>query len=91
MPARGTDHRVTPRYEEVERQYASLPRYGIVTSPFVGGFMKQPFLFYFVVLSSLLSSIPLIKSFCLLTVSGGHVSDKNSPYPHSGDNTLRRG
>ncbi|XP_037831918.1 partitioning defective 3 homolog B isoform X2 [Kryptolebias marmoratus] len=28
MPARGTDHRVTPRYEEVERQYASLPRRG---------------------------------------------------------------
>lgn len=29
MPGRGADHRLTPRYEEVERQYASLPRYCI--------------------------------------------------------------
>ncbi|XP_035532385.1 partitioning defective 3 homolog B isoform X2 [Morone saxatilis] len=28
MPGRGTDHRLAPRYEEVERQYASLPRRG---------------------------------------------------------------
>ncbi|KAM9364483.1 partitioning defective 3 homolog B-like isoform 3-T3 [Pholidichthys leucotaenia] len=28
MPARGTDPRMAPRYEEVERQYASLPRRG---------------------------------------------------------------
>ncbi|XP_069554997.1 partitioning defective 3 homolog B isoform X2 [Brachyistius frenatus] len=28
IPGRGTDHRMTPRYEEVERQYASLPRRG---------------------------------------------------------------
>ncbi|XP_029980366.1 partitioning defective 3 homolog B-like isoform X3 [Sphaeramia orbicularis] len=28
MPARGPDHRMAPRYEEVERQYASLPRRG---------------------------------------------------------------
>ncbi|CAN9497934.1 unnamed protein product [Ophioblennius macclurei] len=28
VPGRGTDHRLTPRYEEVERQYASLPRRG---------------------------------------------------------------
>ncbi|XP_028248920.1 partitioning defective 3 homolog B-like isoform X4 [Parambassis ranga] len=28
MAGRGTDHRLTPRYEEVERQYASLPRRG---------------------------------------------------------------
>ncbi|XP_008293400.1 partitioning defective 3 homolog B [Stegastes partitus] len=28
MPGRGTDHRLSPRYEEVERQYASLPRRG---------------------------------------------------------------
>ncbi|XP_054871174.1 partitioning defective 3 homolog B isoform X3 [Amphiprion ocellaris] len=27
MPGRGTDHRLSPRYEEVERQYASLPRH----------------------------------------------------------------
>ncbi|XP_078030502.1 partitioning defective 3 homolog B-like isoform X6 [Epinephelus lanceolatus] len=28
IPGRGTDHRMAPRYEEVERQYASLPRRG---------------------------------------------------------------
>ncbi|XP_054908776.1 partitioning defective 3 homolog B-like isoform X4 [Poeciliopsis prolifica] len=28
IPGRGTDPRLTPRYEEVERQYASLPRRG---------------------------------------------------------------
>ncbi|XP_056244821.1 partitioning defective 3 homolog B isoform X5 [Seriola aureovittata] len=28
MPGRGTDPRLAPRYEEVERQYASLPRRG---------------------------------------------------------------
>ncbi|XP_068557781.1 partitioning defective 3 homolog B-like [Cebidichthys violaceus] len=28
MPGRGPDHRLAPRYEEVERQYASLPRRG---------------------------------------------------------------
>ncbi|XP_013768956.1 partitioning defective 3 homolog B-like [Pundamilia nyererei] len=28
VPGRGADHRLTPRYEEVERQYASLPRRG---------------------------------------------------------------
>ncbi|XP_056891205.1 partitioning defective 3 homolog B isoform X1 [Takifugu flavidus] len=28
VPARGPDHRLAPRYEEVERQYASLPRRG---------------------------------------------------------------
>ncbi|XP_074513603.1 partitioning defective 3 homolog B-like isoform X3 [Sebastes fasciatus] len=28
MPGRATDHRLAPRYEEVERQYASLPRRG---------------------------------------------------------------
>ncbi|XP_042281771.1 partitioning defective 3 homolog B isoform X2 [Thunnus maccoyii] len=28
MPGRGADHRLAPRYEEVERQYASLPRRG---------------------------------------------------------------
>ncbi|KAM9850884.1 partitioning defective 3 homolog B isoform 2-T2 [Aulostomus maculatus] len=28
MAGRGTDHRLAPRYEEVERQYASLPRRG---------------------------------------------------------------
>ncbi|XP_030284431.1 partitioning defective 3 homolog B isoform X1 [Sparus aurata] len=28
MQGRGTDHRMAPRYEEVERQYASLPRRG---------------------------------------------------------------
>lgn len=28
VPGRATDHRLTPRYEEVERQYASLPRRG---------------------------------------------------------------
>ncbi|XP_072253933.1 partitioning defective 3 homolog B isoform X1 [Leuresthes tenuis] len=28
IPGRGTDLRMTPRYEEVERQYASLPRRG---------------------------------------------------------------
>ncbi|KAI3356485.1 hypothetical protein L3Q82_017691, partial [Scortum barcoo] len=28
MPGRATDHRSAPRYEEVERQYASLPRRG---------------------------------------------------------------
>ncbi|CAG10112.1 unnamed protein product [Tetraodon nigroviridis] len=28
VPGRGPDHRLAPRYEEVERQYASLPRYG---------------------------------------------------------------
>ncbi|XP_034740639.1 partitioning defective 3 homolog B-like isoform X3 [Etheostoma cragini] len=28
MPGRGTDHRLAPGYEEVERQYASLPRRG---------------------------------------------------------------
>ncbi|KAJ3591654.1 hypothetical protein NHX12_006786 [Muraenolepis orangiensis] len=27
-PARGVEHRTAPRYEEVERQYASLPRRG---------------------------------------------------------------
>ncbi|XP_068602336.1 partitioning defective 3 homolog B [Brachionichthys hirsutus] len=30
MPGRGTDHRLAPRYEEVERQYASLPRQGLL-------------------------------------------------------------
>ncbi|XP_068184766.1 partitioning defective 3 homolog B isoform X2 [Antennarius striatus] len=30
MPGRGTDHRLAPRYEEVERQYASLPRRGLL-------------------------------------------------------------
>uniref|UniRef100_UPI0037E8FC59 partitioning defective 3 homolog B isoform X2 n=1 Tax=Semicossyphus pulcher TaxID=241346 RepID=UPI0037E8FC59 len=28
MPGRGPEHRLAPRYEEVERQYASLPRRG---------------------------------------------------------------
>ncbi|XP_067113724.1 partitioning defective 3 homolog B isoform X2 [Osmerus mordax] len=28
VPVRAPDHRLTPRYEEVERQYASLPRRG---------------------------------------------------------------
>ncbi|XP_070693843.1 partitioning defective 3 homolog B isoform X2 [Pempheris klunzingeri] len=28
VPGRGVDHRLAPRYEEVERQYASLPRRG---------------------------------------------------------------
>ncbi|XP_076027090.1 partitioning defective 3 homolog B-like, partial [Genypterus blacodes] len=28
MPSRGTDHRMAPRYEEVECHYASLPRQG---------------------------------------------------------------
>lgn len=28
MPGRATDHRLAPRYDEVERQYASLPRRG---------------------------------------------------------------
>ncbi|XP_026151014.1 partitioning defective 3 homolog B-like isoform X3 [Mastacembelus armatus] len=32
IPGRGTNHRLTPRYEEVERQYASLPRRGPLDS-----------------------------------------------------------
>lgn len=31
MQGRGTDHRMAPRYEEVERQYASLPRYCLLS------------------------------------------------------------
>lgn len=33
MASRAADHRSAPRYEEVERQYASLPRYGSVSFP----------------------------------------------------------
>ncbi|TWW80553.1 hypothetical protein D4764_01G0003680 [Takifugu flavidus] len=39
VPARGPDHRLAPRYEEVERQYASLPRPFI--SEAVGAFSFQ--------------------------------------------------
>ncbi|XP_071210442.1 partitioning defective 3 homolog B-like isoform X2 [Salvelinus alpinus] len=43
MPVRvaGPDHRLAPRYEEVERQYASLPRRGPM-DPSEGYAMQQP-------------------------------------------------
>ncbi|XP_019737980.1 partitioning defective 3 homolog B isoform X2 [Hippocampus comes] len=48
IPGRGKDHRIAPQYEEVERQYASLPRRGpldpaeYTMHPWAGHYMSVP-------------------------------------------------
>ncbi|XP_077393283.1 partitioning defective 3 homolog B-like isoform X2 [Festucalex cinctus] len=48
IPARAKDHRMAPQYEEVERQYASLPRRGpldpaeYTVHPWSGHYMSAP-------------------------------------------------